>query len=181
MMMGSVLGLLCFVPVADAGDRSWYLGLEGGIEFDGGGGSADNGWAGLATIGSGITSHISVEAEFGYRSTSLDFSFYAPDIFIDFDQLSLMFNALYEAPIGEDAVLAIGLGVGGESIEANSPSAGGMSIDEEAVELAGQLKLGVSIPVSESTEIVANYRYMTTFGDWEMTNSTLTLGVRFAL
>jgi hypothetical protein len=176
-MMGSVLGLLCFVAPADAGERSWYLGLEAGVEFDGGGNPAENGWAGLATIGTGIASNISIEAELGYRSVSHDLYYMFPET-IDINQTSLMFNAIYEAPIGEGAVLALGLGVGGASIEYSASYLFG---EHDGFDAAGQLKLGISVPVSESTEIVANYRYMTTLGDWDMTNSTLTLGVRFAL
>lgn len=174
LVMGSLAGMLCFAASAEAGERPWYLGLEGGVEFDGDGSSSDNGWGTFATIGSGITSHISLEAELGYRATTV--SAFAVDI----DQTSLMFNAIYEAPLGENVSVALGLGVGGEAVSYSSTFFF-FGTDEEEVELAAQVKLGLNIAVSDSTDLVANYRYMSTLGDLDITNSTLTVGVRFAL
>jgi opacity protein-like surface antigen len=170
--------LACAVGLAvpaEAGERPWYLGLEGGVEFDGNGGSSDNGWAGFLTLGSGLTSHINLEAELGYRSTSATFF----DGFglgsIDIDQTSLMFNALYEAPLGDSASIVLGAGVGGESVTYDGFMFGA---DENEIELAAQVKLGLNLALSESTDLVANYRYMSTLGDLDVTNSTLTVGIR---
>jgi opacity protein-like surface antigen len=175
LVVATFAGTLAMGAPADAGGRSWYLGLEGGVELDGGGQSvgsgADSGWAGLVTIGAGITSHLSLEAELGYRSTSSD-GFSA-----DIDQLSVMANLVYEAPLSEVVTVAIGVGVGGDQVSLDYYS--GFSKSE--MEVAAQLKLGLSVDVSENTELIANYRYMESITSSPVDNSTLTVGVRFAL
>lgn len=171
LVVGSLLGVLCLAAPADAGGRSWYLGLEGGVEFDGGSG-ADSGWGGFLTVGAGITSHVSLEAELGFRSTSAD-GFFFP---VDIDQASLMLNAIYEAPLSEEVSFMMGVGLGGDQVSVDI-----IGFEESEVEVAAQLKLGLSLEVSEGTDLVANYRYMEMLTDSGINNSTVTVGVRFAL
>jgi opacity protein-like surface antigen len=178
LVIGSLVSALALAAPTGAGERPWYLGLEGGVEFDGDGGSNDNGWGGFLTLGSGLTSHINLEAELGYRSTSATFFDGFGFSTVDIDQTSLMFNALYEAPLGDNASIVLGAGVGGENV---SYSGFMFGADENEIELAAQVKLGVSVAVSESADLVANYRYMSTLGDLDVTNSTLTVGIRFDL
>lgn len=170
LILGPLVGALAFAAPTGAGERGWYMGLEGGVEFDGASGT-DSGWAGLATLGVGITSHASLEAELGYRSTSAE-SFFPVDV----DQTSLMLNAVYEAPISKEISFAIGVGVGIDEVGIDF----GFFEDSE-IEVATQVKLGLSMDVGESAELVANYRYMEMVTDSGISNSTLTIGVRFAL
>jgi len=171
LVVGSLVSALALATPAGADQRSWYLGLEGGVEFDGGSG-ADNGWAGLLTIGAGITSHLSLEAELGYRTATIEG--YSPSL--DLNQSSLMLNAVYEAPLTKEISVAIGVGLGVDEVAVEYGS-----FEDSEVEVATQLKLGLSMEVSESTELVANYRYMEMITDSGIGNSTLTIGVRFAL
>ncbi len=160
--------LLALCAQADAGERPWYVGLEGGVEFDGGayGRDDDSGWAGLVTVGTGITSHINLEAELGYRSVST-VGFYGYDTHID--QTTLMLNAVYETPISKEVSFAVGLGVGGDHVSRGRDN-----------QVAAQLKLGLSVALSEDTELVANYRYVEVFRTY-VDNSTVSVGIRFAL
>lgn len=177
LVLGSLVAVLSVATSASAGDRNWYIALEAGIELDGGGSSAggdDSGWAGLVTVGTGITSHLSLEAEVGYRTTSSD-GFFA--LSADVDQLSVMLNAVYEAPLSQAVSVAIGLGVGGDQVSLDYYS--GFSKSE--MEVAAQLKLGLSVAISENTELVANYRYMESITSSPVDNSTLTVGIRFGL
>jgi opacity protein-like surface antigen len=178
LVIGSLVSALALAAPTGAGERPWYLGLEGGVEFDGDGGSNDNGWGGFLTLGSGLTSHISLEAELGHRSTSATFFDGFGFYHIDVEQTSLMFNALYEAPLGEEVSIVLGAGVGGENVSYSSLMFGD---DENEIELAAQVKFGLNLALSESTDLVANYRYMSTLGDLDVTNSTLTVGIRFDL
>lgn len=172
LVVGPLVGALVFAAPTGASERGWYMGLEGGIEFDGDGSSNETGWAGLVTLGGGITSHINLEAELGYRSTSVNTLFE----FVDIEQTSLMFNAVYEAPLSEEISFVVGLGVGGETVSYDGFVFGA---DENEIEMAAQVKLGLNVALSDSSDLVANYRYMTTVGDLDITNSTLTVGLSF--
>lgn len=176
VVMGSLVCALALAAPTGAGERSWYLGFEGGVELDGGGsnyGEDDSGWAGLVTVGTGVTSHISLEAELGYRTVSSD---YSGGLSSGVDQTTLMLNAVYETSLTKDVALAIGVGVGGAQVDYEYYWGGSHS----DIEIAAQLKLGVSVAVSESTELVANYRYIEVFRTYA-DDSTLTVGIRFAL
>lgn len=145
------------------------------MEFDGGSNVDDSGWAALATIGKGLTNHLSLEGELGYRSTSPGGGpwWMASNI----DQLSIMANVVYEAPLGKEVSVAIGLGIGGDQVRQEY----GTGFSKSEMEVMGQLKLGLSIAVTESTELVANYRYTESITSAPVDNSTLTVGLRFAL
>lgn len=167
LVVGSVVAVLSLAAPAGAGERPWYLGLEGGVELDG-----DSGWAALVTVGRGIASNINLEAEFGYRGTSE--SGWLP---VDIDQASLMMNAVYEAPLSEQVSLALGVGAGADYVSVEYP----WGSSESEVELAVQLKLGLNVELSESTDLVANFRYLETVTDSAIDNTTLTIGLRFDL
>lgn len=163
MAVAATFGL---AAAADAGERSWYLSLEGGVEFEGGApANYDSGWAGLATIGTGITSHLSLEAEFGYRTTTGAGTWSAVDI----DQTTLMLNAVYETPISKEVSFEIGLGAGGAHVSLGRDN-----------QIAAQLKLGLSVDLTDDIELVANYRYVEVFRTF-VDDSTVSVGIRFAL
>jgi hypothetical protein len=176
VVIGSLVSALALAAPTGAGERPWYLGLDAGIEFGGDGSSYgtvdDNGWAGLLTVGQGITSHFNLEGELGIRSTDSTGYFANADI----SQLSFMVNANYEAPLSKDVSFEIGAGVGANLVDYEY--VGGFSTTE--TKLATQLKLGAVLDVSEGTAVVATYRYMETWGS-DADNSTLTVGLRFDL
>lgn len=161
---------------AEAGKRGWYIGIEGGAEFDGGATGDSSGWAGLVTLGAGLSEHLSLEGELGYRTTSSDGYF---GLNADIDQLSFMANLVYEAPLSKDISFAIGVGLGGDNV--NLDYYYYVLSSHSELEAMGQLKLGLIIAVSESTELVANYRYTESITSSPVDNSTLTVGLRFEL
>lgn len=173
-LVALAIALSTGVP-AEAGKRDWYVGIEGGAEFDGGGTGDSSGWAGLVTVGAGLSEHLSLEGEVGYRATSSD-GYFA--LWADIDQLSFMANLVYEAPLSKDVALAIGVGLGGDQVSLDYY---GANFSKSEMEVMAQIKLGLSIAVSEGTEVVANYRYTESITASPVDNSTLTVGLRFEL
>jgi opacity protein-like surface antigen len=163
---------------ADAGERAWYVGVEGGLEFDGHFDTqADTGYTLIATVGHNLGQNFALEGEVGYRSASFTLFDY------DVDQFSVMLNGVYEAPLTEQFMLSVGGGLGLDFIHVSIPTLPFFPVDEESVQFAAQFKVGLSFELSETTDVIANYRYMKVFdGDFtELENSTLTVGLRFAL
>lgn len=172
-----MIGILCLCVPAGAGEKSWYAAVEGGAEFDGTLYSPDSGWAALLTVGREVAPHLSLEAELGYRSTS-DQDFNNTEI----DQTSVMLNVVYDAALSDDLALTLGVGLGGDRVHVELvglPTV--MPYSESEIEVAGQLKIGLSLAVSESTDLIANYRYMELLTDSPVSNSTVSFGIRFAL
>jgi opacity protein-like surface antigen len=175
LVVGSLVSALALAAPTGAGERPWYLSLEAGAEFDGALYGHDAGWGGFVTVGRGLNSHLSLEAELGYRSTS------DPEISVDIDQTSLMLNAIFEASLTDDLSASLGLGVGADRVHVELVGVPAMQYSDSEIELATQLKVGLSLALSESTELVANYRYMEMVTDSGLDNGTLTIGVRFDL
>jgi hypothetical protein len=171
LVVGLLVSALAFATPAGAGERPWYLGLEGGVELDGGssGSSQDDyGWAGLLTVGTGVSTHFSLEAELGYRTTdSYGYLGYGGGV----DQTTLMLNAIYEMPLTKEVSFAAGVGVGGDKV-----SFGGQS----DMQIAAQLKLGLNVAISDNAELVTNFRYVEAFRTY-VDDCTVTVGIRFAL
>lgn len=149
------------------------MGLEAGFERDGGGsgsiGFDGGGLAGLITLGTGITSHLNLEAELGYRSTS--------DDGIDIDQTTLLLNVIYEAPLSKDVSIDLGVGVGADRVVVDYYG----FFEDSEIEAVAQFKIGLSMDISDSTELMANYRYVETLTDSAIDDSTVTIGIRFEL
>jgi opacity protein-like surface antigen len=174
LIWGALASALVLAAPAGAGERSWYMGLEAGLELEGGGNSygydpADGGFAGLLTLGTGITSHLNLEGELGYRSTS--------DDGIDIDQTTLLLNLVYEAPLSQDISIDLGVGVGADRVVVDYFG----FFEESEIEAVAQFKIGLSLDISDSTELTANYRYVETLTDSAIDDSTVTVGMRFAL
>lgn len=175
LFLVALAGAMSMGVPAEAGKRDWYIGVEGGAEFDGGATGDSAGWAGLVTLGAGLTEHLSLEGEFGYRSTSSDGYF---GLSAAIDQFSFIANLVYEVPLSKEASFAIGVGLGGDQVYLDYYY--GRATHSE-MEVVGQLKLGLSIALSESTELVGNYRYTESITSSPVDNSTLTVGLRFEL
>jgi opacity protein-like surface antigen len=170
--VASVVGVLGLGTPAEAAERSWYMALDAGIETDGDAYGTDWGFGGFAAVGREVTSHLNVELEFGYRSTT--------DDGYDIDQTSLMLNAIYEVPVTEDVSLSLGLGLGADRVRVGI-DVPGFSWSDSEVEFASQLVLGANWEVSEGTDLLARFRYMETVTASAIDNATLTIGVRFEL
>jgi opacity protein-like surface antigen len=175
VVVASLVSAVVLAAPTGAGERPWYLALEAGAEFDGTLYSHDAGWGGFITVGRGLNSNLSLEAELGYRSTS------DPEISIDIDQTSLMLNAIFEASLTDDLSASLGLGLGADRVHVELVGLPAMQYSDSEIEFATQLKVGLNLAVSESTDLVANYRYMEMITDSGLDNGTLTIGLRFDL
>lgn len=183
LILAAVAAAMSVGVPAEAGKREWYVGIEGGAEFVGTAhgsaitGDDEIGIAVLATIGRRLGTHFSLEGELGYRSTS-DQLWVGE---VDVNQVSMMVNAIYDLPLSDDISFGVGAGVGYDRVEVE-----GFGWSDDEIQIAAQIKLGLSFELSDSTDVSVNYRFMTTFGkDYPYTddydNSTLTVGLRFAL
>ncbi|MEQ1864125.1 MAG: outer membrane beta-barrel protein [Micropepsaceae bacterium] len=167
---------------ASAGERAWYFGIEGGAEFAGdygnnsGYGVSSAGSAVFATIGRKFGTRISLEGELGYRSA--DVNLYSPGTI---NQISGMVNGVYEAPLTEEISLSVGAGIGVDQVEVKD-SYYGFAYSISEIELAAQLKFGLTLALDESIAVTTNYRVMTTFVEngTGIDNNTLTVGLRIA-
>jgi opacity protein-like surface antigen len=96
-----------------------------------------------------------------------------------------MLNAMFDVPIIDDVTLSLGAGAGFDLIDVGS---------ESTAELALQVKAGLAYELTESTDIMLNYRYLSApgsrVGDFptgaigetrveDVTDSAVTIGVRF--
>ena len=185
LVVGCLVGILCLATPANAGGRTWYFGIEGGLEFSGAEAvysrSDSQGGALLATIGSAISSRIYLEGELGIRSNQFEGSFGN----VDAAQLTLMVNAIYEAPLSKEISIDLGVGIGTDFIVLDD----GFGSDGDA-KVAAQLKLGLNFALSEATAVTLDYRYLKGFGgdyylagggDKSIVNNTVTVGLRFDL
>lgn len=191
LVLGSLVGILSLSMSASAGERSWYVALEGGLEFEGGSNAgsyanaSNEGTAAFATFGTKISNNISLEGEFGYRSTGFD-SYYFSMIHVDVHQYSVMVNAVYEVPVTKELSLDFGVGLGVDQVQLDDgyrPSAGDTDI-------AGQLKLGLNLAIGEGAAVTLDYRYLRTFnGEFYLDgpsgkglrDDTVTVGLKFDL
>jgi opacity protein-like surface antigen len=187
LVLGSLVGVVCLSMSASAGERAWYAGIEGGVEFAGNfndnssSSLDDTGLALFATLGRDLGPSFSLEGELGYRST--DEQLYTLS---DIDQISAMVNAVYELPLSEAFSLSIGAGLGLDyiQVQGGAPWWSSVPLDDSDVQAAAQLKFGLNYEIGETTDLSVNYRRMTTFEGGTFTdidNATLTIGLRFAL
>ena len=183
LALGCVLGILSLAASASAGERNWYFGIEGGVERDGVYNESSSAWdspALLATVGAMLSEHLSLEGEVGYRSTN-------NDGYYDIEQITGTINAVYNVPVSDEFAISLGAGVGIDHLnfEPTDPVifAFFWGVDASDTQAALQFKLGAAFALSEGTDLVANYRMMKTFeNEWsDIRNSTLTVGLRFAL
>ena len=196
---GLTAASLVSITAADAGDRSWYVSVEGG--------QSDSSIAGAAVMGGGILGlgfpvpfgdpdesitfigavgvHISeglrIEGEVARRSSDLSAG--------DAAQTSFMLNAAYDIPVLTHLSITLGAGAGADWI-----SVDGFNASEDGVRFAYQGMAGLAYQLNEYVELVGNYRYFETTGSdiGQLTPSggviaraiddrTISLGIRFAL
>ncbi len=209
-LLASALGLSVYALAqnAEAGHRptGWYVGVEGGanwidnadVEFNTGFGGAttfeaefDSGWALFAEVGYRWENNWRLELEAGWRENDVDcISFGGPCIpgnFGDISQFTQMVNLVHDIDITPRTAISVGLGFGGDFVEADSP----FFHDEDYV-LAGQALFQITHQLTDRLDFILTYRYMTTadpefqvFGpasvQFENENHTVTVGLRFDL
>jgi opacity protein-like surface antigen len=171
---------------ASAGERAWYVALEGGVELDGGANSTgygdSNSWgpSAFATLGTEIAKNFRVEGELAYRATQYDVYWWHANV----HQYSFMANVVYNAPITEEFSLDIGVGLGADHVKVDGP----IYIDARETEVAAQLKLGLNYAISKTIDLTVDYRDLRSFGDLHLSGSsggvrdnTVTVGLKFDL
>lgn len=207
-LLGAVASL-ALTGTANAREMNgWYVGLEAGgnwiedsdVVEDGflppAITSFDTGWAALGTVGYGWHNW-RAELEFGYRSNEIDT---VNDGAVrtgggKFDELSAMFNILYDLPLTEKMGLFVGAGAGGDFIdyENNTTTHVGVLIHDDDAVFAWQAMGGVNYQLTSSTDLFLAYRYFNadspsfaTFGgilhtdDFDnVVKHTATIGLRY--
>jgi outer membrane protein OmpA-like peptidoglycan-associated protein len=191
---------------AEAGHRptEWYVGLEGGVslvqdadvvvlplapkleaEFN-------TGWSVFIDAGYRWENNWRVELESGYRQNDVDCVSVGTGPcnggnWGDISQSTVMANVIHDIPLSDDTTLSVGLGIGADFVQADSP----FSQDEDWV-FAGQALLALSHRITDRLEIVATYRFLTSddpdfhlsglqHASFDNENHTFTLGLRFDL
>ena len=172
---------LCALSVsASATDAGWYLGLGAGLNqnsdatlsgaevaalnLPGSPAVAFNPtWRGTAIAGYGWSNHLRLEGEFGYSDAGLDKICVGSTCEVitghDAEQMSLMANLLYDAPIAEKWFLTFGGGAGYAWLKEGETGA-----YKYASALTWQAIGGVTYKVSSSLDLQLDYRYSSIHG-----------------
>lgn len=220
LLWGAAAGILSLSASTGAGEMHWYVSLEGGVSVTSADGAQiaavssfsfgapfsgpslaelstpdgaaivpggmlvdldrleiEEGASYFAAVGTHLYDNFRLELELGRRSADVGNA--------ELGQTSLMLNAMFDVPIIKDVTLSLGAGAGFDLIDVGS---------ESAAEPALQVKAGVAYAITESTDIMLNYRYMSAtgskVGDFpigaigetrveDVTDSAVTVGVRF--
>lgn len=210
-LLASALGLSVYAlsAGAQAGHQAtgWYVGIEGGanwidnadIEFNPGPvtnweAEFESGFAVLATVGYAWENNWRLELEAGWRENDVDcVEFGGPPCvsanFGDVSQFTQMINIVHDIPISDKTAISVGLGFGGNFVEASSP----FLQDDDDFVLAGQAVLQLSHQLTKRLDFVLSYRFMTsddpefrllgsaTTAEFENENHTVSVGLRFDL
>jgi outer membrane protein OmpA-like peptidoglycan-associated protein len=209
-LLASALGLSVYAlgTGAEAGHRpaGWYVGVEGGANWIDDADVAlniaptifeaefESGWAVFAEVGYRWDNNWRIELEGGWRENDVDcISFGGPCIpgpWGDVSQFTHMINVLHDIDLSERTALSVGLGVGGDFVDADTPIA--VLRDDDDYVFAGQALVQLTHELSERLDFVLTYRYLTTDDpefrlappvtvDYENENHTVSVGLRFAL
>lgn len=209
-LLASALGLSIYALGANAaaGQRpqGWYVGLEGGVNWTedadvfydnglGGGGTFeaefDTGWAVFATVGYRFEDNWRLELEAGWRENDVDCvggpGPCAPGNWGDTSQFSHMLNIVHDFDITDRTALSLGLGLGGNIVDVDSPF-----VHDSDWVVAGQLMAQLTHQLTDRLDFVLTYRYL--FSDdpefdivgppsvsFNNENHTVTVGLRFDL
>lgn len=191
---------------AEAGHRpmEWYVGLEGGVNLVQDAdvvvlplatsieAKFDTGWSVFLDAGYRWENNWRIELEAGYRQNDVDCVSVGTGPcnggnWGDISQTTVMANVIHDIPLSDHTALSVGLGLGADFVQADSP----FSQDEDWV-FAGQALLELSHRVTDRLEIVATYRFLTSddpdfnlpglrHASFDNENHTFTLGLRFDL
>lgn len=208
-VLGSTIALACAMPASAGHFNGWYIGLEGGANWN-----ADNdasfatnlalpapapiefgeGWAVLATTGYGFhNSGWRVEGEFGYRNNDIDsVGGVVGRTGGELETMTLMANVLYDFQLMDRLTFSVGAGAGA----AHSTFDDGLLDQDEDINFAYQGIAGLSYAVSPRLDLTMNYRYLRTddsdyhgahlahtdfYALEENQNHTVTIGLRYDL
>jgi OmpA-OmpF porin, OOP family len=207
-LLASALGLSIYALAtsASAGHRpqGWYVGLEGGaswvddadIDLAGVGPTGweaefEAGWAAFVEVGYRWDTNWRLELEAGWRQNDVDTcTGPATACWGELQQFTHMLNIVHDIDLSERTALSVGIGLGGNFIEANeTPLA--FREDDDWV-FAGQALVQLSHELTNRVDFVLTYRFMTSedpqftrFGlapiEFENENHTVTVGLRFDL
>jgi outer membrane protein OmpA-like peptidoglycan-associated protein len=209
-LLASALGLSIYALAtsASAGHRpqGWYVGLEGGAnwvddaDLDRVGlgpvnweAEFESGWAAFVEVGYRWETNWRLELEAGWRENDVDcVSIGGPCNILnvgEIHQFTHMLNLVHDIDISERTAISVGLGVGGNLIEADSRFA--LSDDDDWV-FAAQAIVQLTHELTNRLDFVLTYRFMTSeepefgvFGlgriEMENENHTVTVGLRFDL
>lgn len=210
-LLASALGLSIYAlaATASAGHRpqGWYIGIEGGanwvddadIDIVGVGpvnweAEFESGWAAFVEVGYRWDTNWRLELEAGWRENEIDcISFGGPCLagaWGEVHQFTHMVNLVHDIDLSERTALSVGLGLGGNLVEAdNTPIA--LRDDDDWV-FAAQAIVQLTHELTNRIDFVLTYRFMTSedpqferFGapalEFENENHTVTVGLRFDL
>ncbi len=208
-LLASAMGLSIYALAtgAQAGHRpaGWYIAAEGGanwiddadVSFATGltnwEAEFESGWAVFAEVGYRWQNNWRIELEAGWRENDIDcVSFGGPCVpgpWGDVSQFTQMVNVMHDIDLNERTALSVGIGVGGNFVDVDTPFP--LADDDDYV-FAGQAILQLTHELSERLDFVLTYRYMTSddpefrvFGlgkvDYENENHTVSVGLRFDL
>jgi opacity protein-like surface antigen len=207
LAVGSLVGILALSMAASAGERGWYVGVEGGANWvDVSGGTvirpacgmlgltpcalsaeatSEAGLAVFGVIGRQVTDQIRLEGELGYRMA--DFAEVS-----DISNTTLMVNAIFDVSLTDAFAVSVGAGVGYDWVDVSQVTSVYPGDDGPAA--AFQLIAGARYELANGIDLTANYRYLSAdIGDnvvlsdeygiaTEDTDiSTVTVGLRFDL
>ncbi len=156
---------------AQAGERAWYLAVEGGVNWtDAQIGSVvasplcgllgmcvadtsmDAGWAGFAALGTKIGENLNLEAEVGHRASVLGDRG-------DVTNTTLMLNGRLDVPVSGSLAISLGGGIGVDWVATDRSVPGPVSEDSDTV-FAYQLIAGASYELSDQLDLTLTYRYL---------------------
>ncbi|MDZ4870116.1 MAG: outer membrane beta-barrel protein [Alphaproteobacteria bacterium] len=206
-LLGGTVALACALPASAGNFNGWYIGLEGGGNWNSDNDASfatvpplfapvdvefDTGWAALATMGYAFeNSGWRVEGEFGYRHNDVD-AIGGTSVNGELTSMSLMANVLYDFKLMDRLTLSVGAGAGAE----HSTFDDGVIDQDEDYNFAYQGIAGLSYAVTPRMDLTLNYRYMRTdessyhgahlahtdyYALDEGEKQTLTIGLRYDL
>ena len=208
LLLATAMALSVYVMSsnAEAGHRplEWYVGIEGGANLIDDAqvtvspGSTkieagfDTGWSVFIDAGYRWEDHWRLELEAGWRQNDVDCVAVgtgpcAGGNWGDISQLTGMVNFIHDIELDETTTLSIGMGLGANYVQANSPLLG----DEDLV-FAGQALLELTHQLTDRIDVVLTYRFMASDDPqfqrtasqsvaFNNENQTLSLGLRFDL
>jgi len=166
----AVLGLIPFAVPVNA-NQGWYLSIEAGTSSPSAGRadvltsvsfplppavgpatlgftslSSDSGLIGLGAIGTHLSQNFRLELEFSHQTGKF--------ARITVDQNALMLNAAFDVNLIDKLDLSLGAGAGFGLATFDA-----VSQNNHSTAPAFQLTAGLAYPISDSTQIVLNYRY----------------------
>lgn len=211
-LLASALGLSIYALAtsASAGHRpqGWYVGVEGGanwvddadIDRVGVGplnweAEFESGWAAFVEVGYRWETNWRLELEAGWRENEIDCISFGgpcggPANLGEIHQFTHMLNIVHDIDISERTAISVGIGLGGNLIEADTPFAAVLDNDDWV--FAGQALVQLSHELSNRLDFVLTYRFMTSeepefrvaglgLIEMENENHTVTMGLRFDL